>query len=113
MKIAVPTQKSLQVAPDLGQADAFVVLTIQGGEIVHEELRKITRNINAGDGMGFLAPIHDCSAVILNKQDEEYCKLIRENRLDCYPTEEILVTNAILRYLEHEYLKESNTCCCP
>ena len=35
---------------------------------------------------------------------------LRKNQIN---TEENLITNAILRYLEHEYRNEANTCCCP
>ena len=113
MKIAVPTHDGLKIATDFGLADSFLVVTIEAEEIVAEELRRNTLNTYFQKGKGPLALIHDCMTVIVNKVDMAFCELIRENHMSCIETEETLVTNAILHYLENEYRKEANTCCCP
>ncbi|NQV03537.1 MAG: hypothetical protein HQ542_12885 [Bacteroidia bacterium] len=113
MKIAVPTHDGLKIATDLGLAEAFLVITIKAEEIVAEELRKNRLNTYFKKGKGPLALIEDCSVVLVNNVDVLFCELIRENHMECITTEENLITNAILHYLEHEYRSESNTCCCP
>lgn len=113
MKIAVPTHDGIRIAEDLGQADAFLVFTIQGEEIVFEEMRKNRFNTWFNTNMGPLALISDCALVLVNQVDLLFCEMIRENHMECLSTEERLITNALLRYLEHEYRSESNTCCCP
>lgn len=113
MKIAVPTQDGLQIATDLGQAEAFLVVTIKAEEIVSEELRKNRFDTYFKSGKGPLAMIEDCSAVLVLNPDLPFCELIRENHMECIATGETYITNAIIHYLEHEYNQESNTCCCP
>ena len=113
MKIAVPTQDGLRITTDFGLADSFLVVTIQAEEIVAEELRRNTLNTYFQKGKGPLALINDCSVVMVNKVDMAFCELIRDNHMECLQTEETLVTNAILHYLDHDYRKESNTCCSP
>lgn len=113
MKIAVPTNDGLRIAGDLGQADAFLVFTIKGEEIVFEELRKNRFDANVDKERGPLELISDCSTVLVNNMDLLFCELMRANHMECIATEETLITNAIIQYLEHQYRKESNTCCCP
>ena len=113
MKIAIPTQDGLKIATDFGLAEAFLVLTIQAEEIVVEELRRNTLNTYFQNEKGPLTLISDCSVVIVNKVDNTFCELIRENEMECIETEETIITNAIIHYMKHEYLKEANTCCCP
>ena len=113
MKIAVPTHDGLKIATDFGLAEAFLVLTIQAEEIVVEELRKNTLNTYFQKGKGPLTLINDCSVVIVNKVDKSFSELIRKNDKECLETEEILIINAIINFLKHEYRKEANTCCCP
>ncbi len=113
MRIAIPTRDGLKITTDLGQAEAFLVITIQGGEMVSEELRKNRFNTYFDKGKGPLSLIEDCTIVLVNNVDIQFCELIRENHMECIATEENLITNAILHFLEHEYKSESNTCCCP
>ena len=113
MKIAVPTHDGLKIATDLGHADAFLVFTIKGEEIVNEELRKNRLNTYFNKEKGPLALIEDCSAVLVNNVDVLFCELIRENHMQCIATGETLITNVILHYLKQGYREESNTCCCP
>jgi len=113
MKIAVPTQDGLRIATDFGLAEAFLVLTIQAEEIIVEELRKNTLNTFLNKDKGPLALINDCSVVMVNNVDKVFYELIRENDMECLETEEILITNAIIHFLKHEYQKEANTCCSP
>lgn len=113
MKVAVPTRDGLQIATDFSQADSFLVVTIQAEEVTGEELRKNSMHTFLEKGKGPLALIGDCSAVVVNKVDRFFYELIRKNHMECIETGEILITNALLHYLENEYRKESDTCCSP
>ena len=113
MKIAIPTFDGMRIANDLGLADAFLVLTIKAEVIVSEELRRNALNTYFVKGQGPLALIKDCSVLIVKKMDEAFCELVSENEMECIETEEVLITNAIIQYLEHEYREKANTCCSP
>jgi len=113
MKIAIPTQDGLHLTIDFGKADTFLIVTIQSGEVMDEELRKNRLNTYMEKKKGPLVLISDCTVVLVHKMDTVFCKLLQENHIEYIKTDENLITNAILRYLEHEYRKEANTCCCP
>jgi predicted Fe-Mo cluster-binding NifX family protein len=113
MKIAVPTNDGLRITPDLGQTEAFLVITVKAEEIVSEELRNNRLNTYLTNEKGPLALIEDCSVVLVNHVDLLFCEMLKANHMECINTSETLITNALLQYLKHEYRRESNTCCCP
>jgi predicted Fe-Mo cluster-binding NifX family protein len=113
MKIAIPTNDGLTISPDFGQAKGFLILTSELGVISSEELRwnKLSDILCSEDG--YLSPITDCQVVMVNKIGPTFSGLITGQKKEIVSTDDSIITNAYIHYLENTLQKEANTCCCP
>jgi hypothetical protein len=113
MKIAIPTNDGLTISPDFGQAKGYLVLTLQLGEIVEEEMRwnRLSDILCSDDGL--LHPINDCQVALVNDIGPAFARLVTGQKTEIIRTGETIITNAYVHYLENILRKEANTCCCP
>ena len=112
MKIAIPTDDGINVALDFESAKGYLIVTLQLGEIISEDIR--WRNDTAvSTPLVFCAGIADCSLVIARKPDDSGRQLFSDHDVTIIYTSDEIITNAIFHYLEHEHLAASNSCCCP
>jgi predicted Fe-Mo cluster-binding NifX family protein len=113
MKIAIPTSDGLTLSANFGQAKGFLILTLELGEIVKEEMRwnKLSDILCSPDGI--LNPITDCQAVMANHVGNTVEGLLTGRNIDIFHTTESIITNAYVHFLESKVRKEANTCCCP
>jgi predicted Fe-Mo cluster-binding NifX family protein len=113
MKIAIPTNDGLTISADCNQANGFLVITIQLGEIVKEEIRENKTGEIPISVSGQLSMISDCKSVIVHETDTAFASLLERNNKEVVLTRELFITNAYVHYLENNLRKEANTCCCP
>ncbi|MDP1623533.1 MAG: hypothetical protein Q8M08_14470 [Bacteroidales bacterium] len=113
MKMAIPTNDGLTISSDFGQARGFLVLTIELGEIIQEEMRwnKLSDILCSPDGL--LYPITDCQVVMVNNIKSGLEKLVSGQKTEIVHTRESIITNAYIQYLNNTLRKGANTCCCP
>ncbi len=113
MKLAIPTNDRLTLSHDFGQAKGFLILTLELGEIIREEMRwnKLSDILCSADG--FLTPIGDCQAVMVNDIGRTFERLVIAQNKEIIRTRESIITNAYVHYLEHTLREKANTCCCP
>jgi predicted Fe-Mo cluster-binding NifX family protein len=113
MKIAIPTNDGLTLAIQVNTALAYLVLTVELGEIVHQEKRlNNTNNVSVKEMTSF-DMIRDCEVVILREIMEEPSGILKSPGKEIIRSNETIITSAIMHYLRSAYIKESNTCCCP
>ena len=112
MKIAIPTDDGINVAPLFDSAKGCMIITLVFGDIVHEDLR--WRSGKPGSTPEeFCSSISDCSLVLVRDVNPAGIKVFQEKKITIARTADEIITNAIVHYLEHEHLEASNTCCCP
>ena len=112
MKIAIPTNDGLRIAPAFDTSDGFLILTLVLGEIVDEEIRP-KHNSGLVDLDQAFSQLSDCSLVVVREISESSARFFQNKNIPVIRTEEEIITNIIVHYLEHEYQEASNTCCCP
>jgi hypothetical protein len=113
MKIAIPTNDGLSVSPNFKQARGFLILTLELGEIIREDLKwKTNKDIPGIDG-GHLNPINDCQAVMVHDNDPAFFGVSTDIGKEIIRTRESIITNACMHFLENTFRNEANTCCCP
>jgi len=113
MKIAIPTDDGLTLATQFNTALAYLVLTLELGEIVHQEKRLNNANEASVKEMPTFDMIRDCEVVIVREIGEGPAGLLKSQDKEIIRTNETIITSAIMHYLGSAYIKESNTCCCP
>lgn len=113
MKIGIPTNDGLTLSPDFGEAKGFLILTIELGEIVKEEMRWNKLSIILCSPEGYLHHIHDCQAVMLMNIGDTYKDILTGRQKEIIRTREPIITNAWFHYLGSILHKEANTLCCP
>jgi predicted Fe-Mo cluster-binding NifX family protein len=113
MKFAIPTNDGLNLCHDFGQAKGFLILTYELGEITGEEMRwnRLSDVLCSPDG--FLTPMVDCDAIMVNEIGPTYTRLVKERSTEIIRTKESIITNAWIHYHENSLLREADTCCCP
>ena len=113
MKIAIPTNDGLMICPGFGESKGFLVLTIELGEIIREEIRWHPQNdLLASSGILFPL-IGDCQIVMVNSLGPVSKELLSEHKIEIFQTRESIITNAYVHYQDEILTKEANTCCCP
>jgi predicted Fe-Mo cluster-binding NifX family protein len=112
MKIAISTNDGLMIAPAFESSDGFLILTLIGGEIVKEEIRRNSQPGPVEIEKAF-SQVSDCSLIIAREISESSAHFFKNKNIPVIRTEEEIITNIIVHYLEHEYREASNTCCCP
>jgi len=112
MKIAIPTNDGIYVAPDFELAKGYMIVTLALGEIVHEDLRWKS-NAAGTDTNQLSSAVSDCSLVLARRIDPSGEKTVQDRNITIIQTTDEIITNAIMHYLEFEYREAANTCCCP
>jgi predicted Fe-Mo cluster-binding NifX family protein len=113
MKIAIPTDDGLTLARQFNPVLAYLVLTIELGEIVHQEMRWNKVMGSSVSEFPTFHTIHDCNAVIVRKIGEGSAEILKSQGKEISLTTETIITSALIHYLESSFQNESNTCCCP
>ncbi len=112
MKAAIPTNDGLMMASSFEDARGFLVLNIELGKVVKEEMigSKPGRSSVAGDVFDLLK---DCSAVLAGNITDASKTILEKRHISFIPCRDMIITNVIMNYLEHEAGKVADTCCCP
>ena len=113
MKIAITTNDGLSVAQQFSSAKGFLVMTIQLGEIVQQEMRWNSTTDTSGSNDAPDPNLMDCDTVIVHNKginSKIYFLSLQKEIID---TDETIISKALLKYLNKSLLKESNVCCCP
>jgi predicted Fe-Mo cluster-binding NifX family protein len=112
MKAAIPTNDGLIMAPSFEDARGFLVLNIELGKVVKEEMigSKPGRSSMAGNVFDLLK---DCSAVLAGNITDASKTILEKRNISVISSHDSIITNIIIDYLEHEAGKVADTCCCP
>jgi predicted Fe-Mo cluster-binding NifX family protein len=113
MKAAIPTNDGITMTSSFEQARGFLVLSIELGKIVKEELIWNNTSYCADAPDGFLAPVKDCSAVFAEKIADPLKSALGDKGISLIRSHDSIITNVIVNYLEHEVGKAADYCCCP
>jgi predicted Fe-Mo cluster-binding NifX family protein len=113
MKIAIPTDDGLTLAPQFTPSMAYLVLTLELGEIVHQEMRWNNPKKSPVSEIPPFHTIRDCSVVIVREIGAGPADVLKSQEKEIIRTNETIITSAFMHYLGSSYKKESNTCCCP
>lgn len=113
MKAAIPTNDGIMMATSFEQAKGFLILNIELGQVVKEELIWNKAGYVADSPDGFLAPVKDCSAVFADTITDSLKSLLNNKGISLIQSKDSIITNAIVHYLQHEVSKAADHCCCP
>jgi predicted Fe-Mo cluster-binding NifX family protein len=113
MKLAIPTDEGLKISTDFRKAKGFLILTVKLGAISEEEMKWNPAGEQEISRETLASRIKGCSVLIVRAMDPEYCMELKENFIECILTKEDIITNIMVHYLENEFRKASDTCCCP
>ena len=113
MKAAIPTNDGIMMASLFEQAKGFLVLNIELGKIVKEELIWNNTRYIADSPEGFLAPLNECSAVFAEKIADSLKSALGKKGISLIRSHDSIITNVIVNYLENEVGKAADYCCCP
>jgi len=113
MKLAIPTDDGLTLSDDIGSARGFLIINVQLGEIVHEELRWVKPLDNLRPPERFPDTLRDCQAVMVCNSGNSPSGVQKDTDLAVILTGETIITNAYIQFLNNSYREEANTCCCP
>ena len=113
MKIAIPTDNGLTLTTQFNTALAYLVLTLELGEIVHQEKRMNNGKEALVSDTHAYDTISDCDVVIVREIGAIQAGVLRAMGKEIIRTNETIITSAFMHYLGSSYRKESNTCCCP
>lgn len=113
MKVAIPTDDGLTVAQQFSSARGFLVLTIQLGEIVQQEMRwNLPIDIYTTNDECY-SNLIDCDSIIVHNGENNSGIYLQSLQKEIIGTDEIIIMKALLKYLNKSLLKETNICCCP
>jgi hypothetical protein len=112
MKIAIPTSDEINIAENLSNSIGYLVFTVQFGEIVAEEFRPISWSDLLVDTGKSIPNIEDCS-VLIQRANGHGERVPAGSGKQVVITNESIITNIIVRYLNTSLVRESNLSCCP
>ena len=113
MKLAIPTDEGLKISRDFKKAKGFLILTVKLGAIAEEEMKWNPAKEPEMSRETLASMIKGCSILIVRTMDPNYCEELKEKSIECILTKEDIITNIMVHYLENEFRKASDTCCCP
>jgi predicted Fe-Mo cluster-binding NifX family protein len=113
MRIAIPTKDGLTINEHLSPAKGFLILTIQLGEVVQQEMRWNLQNEMITSDEGTYYNLADCEKVIVRELSFDQLKYLQSHNKEVIKTEETIITKVLMQYLNSTMQKETNTCCCP
>jgi predicted Fe-Mo cluster-binding NifX family protein len=113
MKIAIPTDDGIMLSASVKNPKGYLIFTIKGGEILNEELRWNKLSDVLTPEFGELHNLMDCSRIIVNFASEKIQQFFISNQIEVILTKEVIITRAIMEFLNKTLLRESNTSCSP
>jgi predicted Fe-Mo cluster-binding NifX family protein len=100
LKIAVPTDDGIILGKQFKCARAFLVATIQSGQIVCEDLRwNLLSEIMTSD-LGFFYNLEDCNTVIVNDIGPGHTEMLKARKITVIRTKESHISMAFSKYLK-------------
>lgn len=112
MKAAIPTDDGLTMASSFEEAKGFLVLNIEFGKVVREEMIGNKPGSTSANGNVFDL-LNDCTAVLACNISDSSKAILENRKISVIDSQDNIVTNVIINYLEHEVGKVTDTCCCP
>jgi len=99
MKIAIPTDDGVIMKPVICRSRGFVVVTIEDGNIIQQELRwnLLSEIMTSHDGIYY--NLHDCDRVLTNGLGVSSVELIKGKSIEIKHTDEPTINEAILNEL--------------
>jgi len=113
MKIAIPTDDGIMLSGYLKSPKGYLVLTVEGGEIINEELRWTMLKEMLSSGKNNANSLEDCSIMIVNDKSNNHITHPESGPIQFISSKEVIITKIIMEYLNTTLLRESNTCCMP
>ncbi|MEI8005268.1 MAG: NifB/NifX family molybdenum-iron cluster-binding protein [Bacteroidota bacterium] len=112
MKAAIPTNDGLMMASSFEEARGFLVLNIELGKVIKEEMigSNAGRSSTAGNVFDLL---NDCTAVLTGNITDASKTILENRNISVIASQDSIITNVIMNYLGHEVGKVADTCCCP
>ncbi len=89
-----------------------MIWTVNLGKITEEEIRRYPEGKPAEPGE-LVSRLNGCSVLIVADKDPICRPELADHRIKCVVTGESLLTNIMVSYLDQEYRRASDTCCCP
>ena len=113
MKAAFPTNDGIMMATSFEQAKGFLILTIELGQVVKEELIWNRAGYVEDSPESYITPVCDCAAVFADTIPDSLKNALNKKDISLIQSRDSIITNAIVHYLEHEVSKAADYCCCP
>jgi predicted Fe-Mo cluster-binding NifX family protein len=113
MKAAIPTNDGLMMAPTFENAGGFLVLNIELGKVVDQEMIWNKPGEMTASPESYISLIKDCSVVISENITAPFKAVLEQRKIRHISSPDRIITNAIVHYVEHEVRKAADTCCCP
>jgi len=112
MKAAIPTNDGLSMAPSFEDASNFLVLSIELGKVVKEEMigSKPGRSSTSNNVFDLLK---DCTTVLAGNITDASKTILEQKNISVVSRQDSIITNIIIDYLEHEISEAADHCCCP
>jgi predicted Fe-Mo cluster-binding NifX family protein len=95
MKIAVPTDDGLVIRHDFSPSRAFLVVTVESGNIIEKEIRWNYLSEMLTSEHGTFYNLCDCDAVVANQICNCTCGLLNKKEKKIIRTDETLITNIL------------------
>ena len=113
MKAAVPTNDGLMIASSFEEAKGFLILNIEMGKVTGEELVWNQVAYDKKAPQVYLSALKDCSAVLSLPVNGDLKTTMLSQGISMISSNERIIHNAIVNYLEHEVSRAADYCCCP
>jgi hypothetical protein len=116
MILLFPTNDGLSVLSEFEKANAFRYLAVVNGHISLDEIRKI----EPGNLDAFLSVIEknntgpcNTATILTAGISKEVERIVQNHNIEVILTKETNITNAVMDYIKHFAISESDYCCCP
>lgn len=126
MKVIIPTNDGLTIAPDLNKASSLRCLTIINGSIKEDTLKSVPGDSNENlpykiiaDSVLYNSDINNSidpifqQFVITTGSSKEVEKELHKINFKLFTSPENNITNAIIIFLKNQISLESDYCCAP
>ena len=100
LKIAIPTDDGETITPDFSRSRGFMVATVNDSKLVRKEMRWNLLSEIMTSEFGSHYNLCDCNAVIVNEIGACHCKRLQAGEKEVIRTDETLVSEAFLKYLQ-------------
>ena len=113
MKIAIPTDDGIRLSSFPKNPKGYLIITVEGGEIINEEIRWNQLNDIQPPDKSILKNLMDCSFFIVKNTSNDRGEFLPSKTVEIITSKEEIITNTIMEFLNTTLLRESNTCCSP